>query len=118
MPDRAVSVQVLAALGVAALFYFAQGSQAAQAALFGAAIAMANKLLLVWRFRQGARRPPLDAQKQLREFYRAGFERFVIVSLLLAAGMGALGLMPLPVLVGFVSGQMALIVSQFTRGIE
>lgn len=115
---RAVSAQVIAGIAGAALFYYLLGLQAAQAAFYGAAVALANKLLLAWHVRQGKRKPPLDAQKQLRELYRASLERFLVVSLLLAAGMGPLGLMPLPVLIGFVLGQLTLIISQFTRGIE
>ncbi|MEW5942732.1 MAG: ATP synthase subunit I [Pseudomonadota bacterium] len=115
---RAVSAQVIAGIAGAALFYYLQGLQAAHAAFYGAAVALANKMLLVWYVRQGKHRPPVDAQKQLREFYRASLARFLAISLLLAVGMGPLGLAPLPVLAGFVLGQLTLIVSQFTRGIE
>jgi ATP synthase protein I len=41
--------------------------------------------------------------------YRTALERFVMVVLLFALGMGVLKLDPLALLTGFVAGQMALV---------
>jgi ATP synthase protein I len=45
-------------------------------------------------------------------------ERFFVVALLIAAGLGWLKLMPALMLAGFVLGQLVLVVSAITSGIE
>lgn len=87
------------------------GMAAAVAMLAGGAVALANTLLLAWRMRGDKDAPSLNAQQHLRTFYRSSLERFFVVMLLLAVGMGPLALQPLPLLAGFVLGQLALIVS-------
>lgn len=62
-----------------------------------------------------ARRPHLDAHYELRSFIFSGLERFVVVGLLLAAGMGPLGLDPLGVVGGFVAGQLTWLLYAVTQ---
>jgi ATP synthase protein I len=45
-------------------------------------------------------------------------ERFLMVALLIVAGLGWLKLMPVPLLIGFVLGQLTLVVSTIFSGIE
>jgi len=45
------------------------------------------------------------------DIYRSGVERFLVLSILLAIGMGTLKLVPLAVLVGFVASQLAWIIA-------
>jgi ATP synthase protein I len=117
-PYRVVSAQATIAVLAALLTYAAFGAPAAKAVWYGAAVALVNGLLLVWRMRQSALQPSLDAQRHLRKFYRSSLERFFLVSLLLAGGLGLLNLLPLAVISGFVLGQVTLIVAEFMRGIE
>ncbi len=98
--------------------YLYGGPAAAQGALFGAAIALANTLLLAWRLHQGKRHVHADAQRHLRAFYFSTLERFVVVGGLLAIGIGALQLSPLPLLAAFVAGQMAWMISGLTSRIN
>ena len=86
--------------------------------LFGSLVAMANVVILVWRMNQAEKRNLLEVQKNLHLFYRSSLERFIFVALLLASGMGSLGLNPIAVLVGFALGQLTLIVSQIMHGIK
>ncbi len=88
------------------------------AILFGSLVAMANVVILVWRMNQAEKRNLLEVQKNLHLFYRSSLERFIFVALLLASGMGSLGLNPIAVLVGFALGQLTLIVSQIMHGIK
>ncbi len=87
------------------------GLPVAQAVLFGGAIACTNTLLLAWRLYQGKRRPHADAGRHLRAMYASAIERFAIVVIFLAAGLGILELTPLPLLLGFILGQLALQIS-------
>jgi ATP synthase protein I len=87
------------------------GNVVAQAMLAGGGVALTNTLLLAWRMRDGPRSANQSAQGHLWTFYRSSLERFFVVGSLLAAGMGPLGFKPLPLLAGFVLGQMALVFS-------
>lgn len=117
-PYLGVGAQAMIAILAAVLTYAVFGGTAAKAVWYGGAVALFNGLLLVWRMRQGARQTSRDAHQQLRSFYRSSLERFFLVSLLLAGGLGLLKLLPLAVLSGFVLGQLTLIVAAFIRGIE
>lgn len=111
-----LNIQALLAAAAAVLGYFYGGMPAAWAALFGAGIALSNTLLLVWRLHRGKRQVHADAHRHLRSFYFSTLERFFVVGGLLAVGLGALKLMPLPLLAAFVAGQIAWMISGLTSG--
>ena len=113
-----LSIQAIVAIAAVGIGYLYGGVPASQAALFGAGIALSNSLLLAWRMRQGKRHVHADAQRHLRTFYFSTIERFFVVGGLLAMGLGALQLAPLPLLVAFVAGQMAWMISGLTSGIN
>lgn len=115
---RVVGVQAVTIVFGASLLYFWLGRNVAVAALFGGAVAVANALLLVWCLRAGAQRPAQDARQELAWLVRFSMERFFMVTLLMVAGLGWLKLMPAPLLVGFVLGQLTLVVSTIFSGIE
>lgn len=116
---RIIRWQAATASAGAGLCYLWLNASVAGAVLYGGAASLANTLFWLWRMRQSERRPFLNAQQSLRSLYRSSLERFLVVSMLLVAGMGVLGLMPLAVLAGFVLGQLTLIISPLLmRGIE
>lgn len=92
----------LVLLGVVAAIYFAlKGGAEAAAAAFGGGIACANSGLLAWRARQTERGKILNAHQSMRVLIRTIIERYLLVGLLFALGMGVLELQPLPLMVGF-----------------
>ena len=113
-----VRAQIIVAAILFVVSYVTWNQQTAKAVLFGSMVALANVVLLVWRMSQAEKRMLLDVQKNLHLFYRSSMERFIFVALLLASGMGSLGLNPVAVLVGFALGQLTLIVSQIMHGIK
>ena len=103
----------LALLLVASLMAFAiWGPGMAKAVWFGTGIATANTLMIAWRMRQGRKTAP--AQAGLSEFYRSWLERYLLVGVLLAVGLGGLKWLPLGLLSGFVLGQIVWILAPFT----
>lgn len=113
----AAVLQVFAVL-IGSLFAYAMlGPNDALAACYGGATALANTLFIVWRMRQPQRTGDLNAFRQLRSLYRSSMERFIVVGALLAVGMGVLHLAGLPLIAGFVFGQVSLMISQFLRAI-
>ena len=107
---KVASMQTAAILLGAVVGLVLSGEAAGEAMLAGGAAALTNTLLLAWRMRDDPRSADRTAQGHLWTFYRSSLERFFVVGSLLATGMGPLGLKPLPLLAGFVLGQLALIV--------
>ena len=90
------------------------GDKVALMALYGGAAAMANIGLLVWRWRRGRYDYHCDGERHLRVFHRSMLERFFVVGAVLALGMYGLKLAPLPMLLGFIVGQIAWIIAATT----
>ncbi|MDV3239481.1 MAG: ATP synthase subunit I [Gammaproteobacteria bacterium] len=111
-----LSIQAFLTAAAAAAGYFYGGTPAALAALFGAATALSNTLLLAWRLQRGKRQIHADAHRHLRSFYFSSIERLFVVGGLLAVGIGALQLTPLPLMAAFVAGQMAWMFSWIDHG--
>jgi ATP synthase protein I len=108
---RVVGMQaVIILIGAVACLVLRDGV-VGEAMLAGGVVALTNTMLLAWRMRGDPRSEDRSAQVHLWMFYRSSLERFFVVGSLLAAGMGPLGFKPLPMLAGFVLGQLALIVS-------
>jgi ATP synthase protein I len=115
---RVVGVQAITVIIGSSLLFFWLGNNVAMATLFGGAVAVANALFLIWSMRTGAQRPGQDARQELAWLVRFSMERFFMVALLIVAGLGWLKLMPVPLLIGFVLGQLTLVVSTIFSGIE
>lgn len=115
---RVAAVQVALTLVSAALLYPLEGEGASRSACYGGAVALTNTLLLSWRMRSSAQQPGRKPQEELFRLYRSSAERFFVVALLVAAGLGWLKLMPALMLTGFVIGQLVLVISTITSGIE
>lgn len=98
----------------AILAWFWQGAGVGASVLYGGAAALANVGLLVWRWRQGRYDYHCDGERHLRQFHRSIMERFFVVVIVLAAGGLGLKLQPLPMLLGFIVGQVAWIIAATT----
>ncbi len=110
-----VAVQGLA-VALAVLVAFAwEGTPAGAAALYGGAAAMANSGLLLWRLKRGEKDYHSDAKRHLRSFYRSSLERFFVVGIWLALGLGGLRLAALPMLACFVVGLLAWVIAAAVR---
>ncbi len=105
MYQRVVSVQaavVLLAAGVAA---WLAGVDAALAAAYGGALAIANTGLLGRRVELAGELAKRDPKQGAYALYAGAVQRFVLVLVGLGLGMGWLGLRPLPLLIGLALGQ-------------
>lgn len=91
------------------LFFILYGGFRAGSAGFGGLVAAANVGLLLWRRRRTDAGRALGARESLAVLYRSALERFIVIALLFALGLGVLRLDPLAVLAGFVAGQLALV---------
>ena len=106
----------LVLVGLAAIGFFTLSGQfQALSALFGGAMAVLNLVLLGWRRKQADSGRALTAGQSLWALYRSAIERFALVLALFALGMGVLRLEPLPLLTGFIAGQLGLFVTATGR---
>ena len=110
-------LQLVILLLAAGILFLGWSSEVAIAWLFGTTIAVTNTSLLAWRSRRLLERPPTDTHRDLRAFFFSALERFVIVTMLFAAGLGALELQPLPLISAFIVGQLVLMISSFKTGL-
>ncbi len=106
---RPIALQMVLVAVVSVFFYLRSGTYAAVSVWFGGLTATLNILLLLWRSHRAASGPALSAGQSLWALYRTALERFVMVMMLFALGMGLLKLDPFALLSGFVVGQLALI---------
>jgi ATP synthase protein I len=78
---------------------------------FGGGIAAMNVLLQARCASRDALRPERSPQQSLVAVYICVVQRFLVVALMFALGLGVFELDPLAVLAGFIAGQIILIVS-------
>jgi len=112
---RTAVLQIVISVVVGMLGYAVQGEAEAKAALYGGVVALVGTLLLLWRMQRSKEKTLLKAHQHLLLFYRSGLERFLVICVLLAIGMGPFNFVPLAVLVGFVAGQLAWIIAPLQR---
>lgn len=103
----ALVAQAMLILALALPVWFWRDGADALALAFGGAIAVANSALLVWRWRLGRRDFHFDGGRHLKSFHRSSLERFFVVGVLSAVGLGLLRLAPLPMLSGLIVGLLA-----------
>ncbi len=107
----AYTLQFAIVLVTAGIVWMWQSVGVAAATLYGGSVALANVGLLLWRWRRGRYDYHCDGQRHLQQFHRSSLERFFVVGVVLALGMYGLHLNPLAVLLGFIAGQTAWMVS-------
>jgi ATP synthase protein I len=107
----ALRLQLVLVGVVACVFYALSGRFPALSVLFGGAMAAFNQVLLEWRRYQADSGRVLSAGQSLWALYRSAIERFALVLALFALGMGVLRLEPMPLLIGFIAGQLGLFVT-------
>lgn len=108
---RPIVVQAASILAAGLIAGVFGGAAIALSVGYGGAVAVVSAVLLGWRLQQGVRRPHSDAARHLRSFYRSALERFFVVGILLAGGFALTDLAPLPLLTGFVLGQVVWMVA-------
>lgn len=106
---KLVMLQLLLVAVTAVVFFIIYGGFQAGSAAFGGGCACASRLLLEWRRTNADRGRALGAGQSIRLLYRTAAERFVLVGVLFALGLGVWRLDPLALLTGFIVGQLALV---------
>jgi ATP synthase protein I len=101
-----VLVQSLAGLSVV-LYYFVTGSELGViSALYGTLVSLLNAVFFYQRVRKVQTASDDKVQAAVGWLYLSAALRFGLILVLFVVGMGALGLLPLPVCMGFVVAQI------------
>lgn len=104
----------LVLMAVATLLFFAvRDGAAALGAAFGGVMAVFGTLLQLWHWWRFDTRGGSGSAQNALLLYRVAIERFIATIALFALGLGVLKLAPLPLLSGFITGQMALLLMGF-----
>ena len=106
-----IQLVIAAVIAVAAGALY--GKPWATASLYGGLIAAANTLLQLWHMRRAERIAKEDAERILRIVYRCAAERTFSTIALLLIGLVTLKLEPLALLVGFLAGQAAVVLTKY-----
>lgn len=104
-----VALQAVLVAFISIVFFLLYGGFQAGSAGYGGLAAALNVGLLQWRRRRAEAGRALSARESLGVLYRSALERFIVIALLFALGLGVWRLDPLAVLAGFVAGQLALV---------
>lgn len=107
-------IQLLIAVVIASAAGVLSGKPWALAALYGGLITAANTLLQLWHMRRAERIAKEDATRILRIVYRCAGERLILTMALFLAGLTSLRLDPLALLVGFLAGQAAVVLTKYS----
>jgi len=107
---RVVVAQFALTLLVAGVFGVTRGRDALLAALYGGMVTVLVTGWLAWRLRR-AGNAGTAAAAGLAVIYSSWVMRYVAVALLLAAGLGYLKLMPLPLISTFALAQFGFLAS-------
>jgi ATP synthase protein I len=108
---RLAVLQLLLLAVTSTVFYVYHGGFQAASVWGGGVIAVMHTLLLAWRRSCADSGRVLSGAESLRLLYRTALERFVLVALLFALALVVLKLDPLALIAGFITGQLALIVT-------
>ena len=83
---------------------------AAGSSLFGGAVAMMNAALAARCASRDAASPERTPEQSLVAIYICVAQRFLLIALMFALGLGMLKLKPLALLAGFIAGQFVMVV--------
>ncbi len=106
-----ISVQAVLVAGCILLAWFYGGQDAALAAAFGGAVALANAWLLTRRVALAGKLAKKDPNRSAFALYIGAIQRFFLVLVGLGAGLGLLQMEPIPMLVTFGIAQLAYVIS-------
>ena len=104
---RVIALQAGVSVLIAAAFFMARGAEEAYGALFGGLIGVAVAFLLGRGVARATETARLDHKKSMLILYFGALQRFVLVLVLFAVGLKALGLAFIPMIAGFVGAQFA-----------
>jgi F0F1-type ATP synthase assembly protein I len=107
--------QSLVIAATAAVFLVIFETLSAVSVCYGVCVAAVNALLLARCAYRDAKAPGRSPQQSLAAVYLCVVQRFLLIALLFALGLGSMELKPLALMTGFVAGQLVLVILETQR---
>ena len=82
---------------------------------YGGCVAAANAVLLARCAQRDVKAPQRSPQQSLAAAYLCVVQRFLVIALLFALGLGLLKLQPLALFSGFIVGQLVMVIMETQR---
>lgn len=112
--QRVLIAQCILTLAATLGGFLHSGKPTAIAVLFGGLITVITTALLMWCEKRTAKRAGTDPGQNLKLMYACAIQRLLFAMVMFAVGIGVLKLQPVPLLTGFMLGQVAL----FLNGVK
>jgi F0F1-type ATP synthase assembly protein I len=112
---RLLLFQSLMVAAVAAVFLVIFETFSAVSVCYGGCVAAVNGLLLARCAHRDAKAPERSPQQSLAAVYLCVVQRFLVIALLFALGLGLLKLKPLALMTGFIAGQLVMVIMETQR---
>jgi len=112
---RLLLLQSLMVVAMAAVFLVIFDTFAAVSVCYGGCVAAVNAVLLARCGHRDVEAPERSPQQSLAAVYLCVVQRFLVIALLFALGLGLLKLKPLALITGFIVGQLVMVVMETQR---
>jgi len=112
---RLLLFQSLMVAAMAAVFLVICETYSALSACYGGCVAVVNALLLARCAHRDVKAPQRSPQQSLAAVYLCVVQRFLVIALLFALGLGLVKLNPLALMTGFIVGQFVLVILETQR---
>ncbi len=112
---RVLCAQLLAAAAAAGGFAYTHGAAAALAAFYGGAVTLLGSGWMARTIRRSAAVAVRDGHRGARLLYRGVAQKFAFTVAALVLGIVALGLEPLPVVIGFAVAHLGYLTTAVGR---
>jgi len=99
----------------AAVFLVIFETFSAVSVCYGGCVAAVNALLLARCAYRDTQAPERSPQQSLAAVYLCVVQRFLLIAVLFALGLGLLELKPLALMTGFVAGQLVMVIMETQR---
>ncbi|MCK5698156.1 MAG: ATP synthase subunit I [Gammaproteobacteria bacterium] len=109
---RLLIVQMLLTVMIAFLSFIFGNINTMLATLYGGSITLVATLLMAWRISRAGEVAYNDKQQGYIEIYIGAMQKFILISVLMAIGMGYLKLPPFAILMGFAITQLSFIANK------
>jgi ATP synthase protein I len=113
--EKVTPWDIAAAIGVMGYFLWSEGWTSAAAALYGYGIVAINRLYQMRQLHRADKAAGLSPEKNLRYLYRCAVERFFVSMALLLLAIAILELKPVPLILGFIVGQLAMVMGYYRQ---
>ncbi len=101
--------QLVTLVAIVLMLLVWRGASASLACFYGGSIVIVNTLLQKWHLIESVKKAKSNAGMNLGKAYRCVLDRWIVTIVMFAVGFGALELLALPLMAGFVLMQCVLL---------